>query len=230
MPRKSPTCIAAWTWPDGSDAMALTGAEPRWIAAKTVAHMFALLPLGLMLWATRHDGLGADPVAELTHRTGLWALRFLLASLAMTPLRHALGRPWPIRFRRLLGLYAFFYASLHLTIYLVLDLQGYWVQILDDIVKRPFITVGFLAWLGLLPLAITSTRGWMRRLGRRWGQLHRLVYAVGVLAVLHFWWLVKADVREPATYAGLLALLFAVRLTRAWRTRRPSAGNTPTAR
>lgn len=210
--------------------MALSHAPPRWILLKAAAQALALVPLAWMAWATVHDGLGADPVAELTHRTGTWALRFLLASLAMSPLRHALGAPWPLRFRRLLGLYAFFYATLHLAIYVVLDLQGYWAQVFDDIVKRPFITVGFLAWLGLLPLAITSTRGWMRRLGRRWGQLHRLVYAVGVLAVVHFWWLVKADIREPAIYAAVLALLFAARVVRAWAARRPSAANTPAAR
>lgn len=208
--------------------------EWRWLWAKALAHALALGPWAWMVWAAVHDGLGADPVAVLTHRTGSWALRFLLLSLAMTPLRLALGRPWPIRFRRLLGLYAFFYASLHLTVYLALDLQAYWLQILGDIGKRPFITVGFLAWLLLLPLAITSTRGWIRRLGRRWGQLHRVVYAVGVLAVLHFWWGVKADIRQPAIYAGILAALLGLRLVRAWRDRglakRPSAANTPAAR
>ncbi|MFT3806132.1 sulfite oxidase heme-binding subunit YedZ [Arenimonas sp.] len=203
-----------------------------WLGLKTCAHALALLPLLLLIRATLIDALGADPVAELTHRTGDWALRFLLLSLAMTPLRRALDRPWPIRFRRLLGLYAFFYASLHLCVYLVLDLSGYWAQILQDIVKRPFITVGFLAWLLLIPLAVTSTKGWIRRLGRRWGQLHRLVYAVGVLAVLHFFWLVKADLREPLAYAAILGLLLGLRLY--WRLRRNAvkpraSANTPAA-
>lgn len=151
-------------------------------------------------------------MAELTRSSGEWALWLLLGCLAMTPLRRLLGRPWPIRFRRMLGLYAFFYASLHLAVYLVLDLGGYWAQIGDDLLKRPFITVGFAAWLLMLPLAATSTRVAMRRLGRRWGQLHRSVYAVGVLAVLHFWWQVKADWREPAAYAALLVLMFALRV------------------
>ncbi len=226
--------MPGWTWRAGTDVAPKQAHDRRWIVAKGMAHALALGPLAWMIWATTRDALGADPVAELTLRTGLWALRFVLLSLAMTPLRLALGRPWPIRFRRLLGLYAFFYASLHLTIYLALDLQGYWGQILGDIVKRPFITVGFFAWLLLLPLAITSTRGWMRRLGRRWGQLHRAVYAIGVLAVLHFWWGVKADIREPAVYAGLVAALLSVRLVRAWRerrvARRPSAANTPATR
>lgn len=197
--------------------MVLKKIDWRWIGLKTGAHLLALLPLWLMVRATLADALGADPVAELTHRTGDWALRFLLLSLAMTPLRRVLDQAWPIRFRRLLGLYAFFYACLHLTIYVVLDLNGYWAQILEDIVKRPFITVGFLAWLLLTPLAITSTRGWIKRLGRRWGQLHRAVYAVGILAVLHFFWLVKADLREPLIYAAILALLLGLRLYWRWR-------------
>lgn len=200
--------------------MVLKKIDWRWVGLKTVAHLLALLPLWLIVRATLADTLGADPVAELTHRTGDWALRFLLLSLAMTPLRRVLDQAWPIRFRRLLGLYAFFYACLHLTIYVVLDLNGYWAQILEDIVKRPFITVGFLAWLLLTPLAITSTRGWIKRLGRRWGQLHRAVYAVGILAVLHFFWLVKADLREPLIYAAILALLLGLRLY--WRWRRSS--------
>lgn len=197
--------------------MVLKKIDWRWVGLKTAAHLLALLPLWLMVRATLADALGADPVAELTHRTGDWALRFLLLSLAMTPLRRVLDQAWPIRFRRLLGLYAFFYACLHLTIYVVLDLNGYWAQILEDIVKRPFITVGFLAWLLLTPLAITSTRGWIKRLGRRWGLLHRAVYAVGILAVLHFFWLVKADLREPLIYAAILALLLGLRLYWRWR-------------
>ena len=197
--------------------MVLKKIDWRWVGLKTGAHLLALLPLWLMVRATLADALGADPVAELTHRTGDWALRFLLLSLAMTPLRRVLDQAWPIRFRRLLGLYAFAYACLHLTIYVVLDLNGYWAQILEDIVKRPFITVGFLAWLLLTPLAITSTRGWIKRLGRRWGQLHRAVYAVGILAVLHFFWLVKADLREPLIYAAILALLLGLRLYWRWR-------------
>lgn len=160
------------------------------------------------------DALGADPVAAIEHRLGLWALRLLLVTLAVTPLRVLTGQAVVLRFRRMLGLYAFAYASLHFGAYLVLDLRGYWAQVFEEIVKRPYITVGFIAWLLLVPLAVTSTRGWMRRLGRRWGQLHRLVYAIAALAVLHFWWVVKSDFREPALYAGILALLLGWRL---WR-------------
>lgn len=182
------------------------------------AHLLAALPAALWAWRIDQGRLGADPVAELTHASGEWALYFLLASLAMTPLRRFSGWRWPIGYRRMLGLWALCYASLHLAVYVVLDLGFFWEQILDDVLDRPFITVGFLAFLLLLPLAATSTRAAMRRLGRRWGQLHRLVYLIGILAVLHVWWLTKADLREPALYAGILALLLLAR----WR-RRPVA-------
>jgi methionine sulfoxide reductase heme-binding subunit len=203
------------------------GADARWFAAKAAAHALALWPLVQLVRGAVGDGLGADPVAALTHGTGDWALRLLLLTLAMTPLRHLLGQPWPIRFRRLLGLYAFLYACLHLATYLVLDLGGWWRQIFEDIVKRPYITVGFTAWLLLVPLAITSTRGWMRRLGRRWAQLHRAVYAAAILAVLHFLWLVKSDLREPLIYAAVLSVLLGVRV---WRARRRAATAQPPVR
>lgn len=182
--------------------------------AKLSAHALAALPLAWLAWLVASDGLGADPVAAITRFSGLWALRFLLASLAITPLRQLIGLTALARFRRMLGLWAFAWAGLHLSTYLVLDLGGYWAQILEDIVERPYVTVGFLAWLGLLPLALTSTRGMMRRLGRHWSRLHRLVYVIAVLAVLHWWWLVKADVREPSLYAGILAVLLGARMLR----------------
>lgn len=201
--------------------LARGGVDGRWVGLKALAHALALLPLAAMLRGIWLDDLGADPVAALTHATGDWALRLLLLGLALTPLRRLTGQAWPIRFRRLVGLYAFFYACLHLAVFLVLDLGGYWTQVFEDIVKRPYITVGFAAWLLLVPLALTSTKGWMKRLGRRWAQLHRAVYAVGVLAVLHFLWLVKSDLREPLVYAGILALLLGMRLW--WRLRRAAA-------
>jgi sulfoxide reductase heme-binding subunit YedZ len=197
--------------------------------AKALVHIAALAPatwLGWQVyevWRTGSDALGADPVAEIEHRTGLWALRLLLLTLAVTPLRQLSGQAVLLRFRRMLGLYAFFYACLHLAVYLALDLGGYWAQIFEEIAKRPYITVGFTAWLLLVPLAVTSTLGWMRRLGRRWGQLHRLVYAVAVLAVLHFWWLVKSDVREPALYAAIVAALLGWRAVRRFSARRTTA-------
>ena len=195
-------------------------ASIRMIAAKTLVHLLALTPAAILAWQIRAEfltgdgGLGADPVAEIEHRLGLWALRLLLLTLAITPLRQLSGQPVLLRFRRLLGLYAFFYASLHLAAYLVLDLRGYWTQIFEEILKRPYITVGFLAWLLLVPLAITSTQAMMRRLGRLWGRLHQLIYAIAVLAVLHFWWLVKSDIREPLLYAAILGLLLG---WRAWK-------------
>lgn len=198
----------------------MSGHRPdwRWLGLKAAAHALALLPLALLACAIVGDRLGADPVAALTHATGDWALRLLLLGLALTPLRRLLGQAWPLRFRRLVGLYAFFYACLHLAIYLVLDLGSYWQQIFADILKRPYITVGFAAWLLLLPLALTSTRAAMRRLGRRWGQLHRAVYVAAALGVLHFIWLVKSDLREPMVYAAVLSVLLAARLY--WKLKR----------
>ncbi len=189
------------------------------IPAKTTLHALALMPLALLAWrfwqvfsGTDIDALGPDPVAAIEHELGQWALRLLLLTLAITPLRQLTGQPVLLRFRRMLGLYAFAYASLHFAAWLGLDLGGYWTQLFEEIVKRPYITVGFAAWLLLVPLALTSTRGWMRRLGRNWGRLHRLAYAIAVLAVLHFWWIVKSDYREPLLYAAILALLLGWRL------------------
>jgi sulfoxide reductase heme-binding subunit YedZ len=172
----------------------------------------ALVPFALLLHGAVNGGLGANPVETLTHSTGEWTLRFLLLTLAITPLRRLSG--WTVlqRFRRMLGLLAFFYAGLHFAVWAVLDQSLSWSAILDDVVKRPYITVGFAAFLMLIPLALTSTRGMMRRLGRNWQRLHRLVYPIAVLGVLHFIWLVKADWREPAIYAGILAVLLLARL------------------
>ena len=201
----------------------------RLVVAKTLVHLACVAPLAELGWRvwdvarTGSDALGPDPVAAIVHTLGLWALRMLVIALAVTPLRQWTGQPVLLRFRRMLGLYAFAYASLHFAAYLALDLRGYWVQVFEDIAKRPYITVGFAAWLLLLPLALTSTQGWMRRLGRRWGQLHKAVYAIGVLAVLHFWWLVKSDLREPALYAALVGGLLGWRAWHAWRKRRARA-------
>lgn len=190
-------------------------------------HALALAPLAVLAarvreeWLHGSGALGADPVAAIEHALGLWALRLLLATLAITPLRQLIGQPWPLRFRRMLGLYAFFYATLHFAAYLVLDLRGYWTLIFEEIIKRPYITVGFIAWLLLVPLAFTSTKAAIRRLGRNWARLHKLVYLIAVLAALHFWWIVKTDFREPALYAGILAVLLGWRL---YRRLRPVSG------
>jgi sulfoxide reductase heme-binding subunit YedZ len=186
----------------------------RIAATKPFAFAAGLAPLAWLAWDTLRDTLGTDPVAQLEHRSGDWALRLLLATLAMTPLRRLTGFAGFVRYRRMLGLFAFFYACLHLTISLVIDLGGFWSQLLTEIAKRPYMTVGFSAWLLLVPLAITSTRGMMRRLGGRWQKLHRLVYVAAMLACLHFLWLVKADVREPVLYLGVFAVLMVLRLAR----------------
>jgi sulfoxide reductase heme-binding subunit YedZ len=170
-----------------------------------------LLPAAALALGLATDRLGADPIETLTHETGAWALRLLLATLAVTPLRR-LGLPVVLPYRRSLGLLAFFYASLHLATYAGLDLALDFANLFEDVAERPYVTAGFTAFCLLVPLAVTSTRGWMRRLGRRWTRLHRLVYVAAVLAVVHFLWGVKADVREPLVYAGILALLLAARI------------------
>ena len=181
----------------------------------------ALLPAARLAYGLAADRLGPDPVAELTHETGSWALRLLLASLAITPLRRIGGLRALAPFRRTLGLLAFFYACCHLLVYAVLD-QGLAFDFLwEDVSERPYITIGLASFLCLLPLAITSTRGWIRRLGKRWVQLHRLVYVAAIAAVVHFLWLVKADLREPLMHATVLGTLFAARLLLAFRTREP---------
>lgn len=179
----------------------------RIAASKPLIFALCFVPLGWLAWDVMYDALGTDPVAQLEHRTGIWALRLLLATLAITPLRRITGWHGAIRYRRLLGLFAFFYASVHLAIYTIVDLGGFWSQLIEEIAKRPYITVGFSAWLLLIPLVLTSTKGMMRRLGRRWQKLHRLVYAIALLALLHFLWLVKADHREPLAYFGIFAFL-----------------------
>lgn len=184
----------------------------RIAALKPLVFAACLLPLAHLVWDAVQGTLGTDPVAQMEHRSGDWALRLLLATLAITPLRRLSGWHKAVRFRRMLGLFAFFYVSVHLTIYLVIDLGGFWSQLLGEIVKRPYITVGFAAWLLLIPLALTSTQGMMRRLGRNWQRLHRLVYPIALLGVLHYFWLVKADHREPALYLAVWGVLMLARL------------------
>jgi sulfoxide reductase heme-binding subunit YedZ len=186
---------------------------PGWL--KPAVFAACLLPFVLLTWRTLAGDLGPNPVETITHDTGDWALRMLLLTLAMTPLRKLLGWAWPVRVRRMVGLFAFFYAALHFATYLWLDQFFDLSAVLADVTDRPYITVGFAALLLMLPLALTSTRGWQRRLGSAWKRLHRLVYAIGVLGVLHYLWLVKADLLEPAIYAAVLTLLLAARIP--WR-------------
>jgi len=181
-------------------------------AAKPFVFAACLVPLAMLAWRAFNSGLGANPIEAITHATGDWTLRFLLITLAVTPLRRVTGWNRVIGFRRMLGLFAFFYATLHLFTYLWLDKFFVWADILHDIPKRPFITIGFSAFVLLVPLALTSTAWSIRRLGgRRWRALHRLVYVTAAFGVIHYWWLVKADITLPAAYACLLGLLFAVR-------------------
>lgn len=182
---------------------------------KPLVFLLCLVPLGHLLWRVVMETIGANPVETLIHATGDWTLRLLLITLAITPLRRLTGQVWLIRFRRQLGLFAFFYACLHLTAYLWLDQFFDWRAIIEDIVKRPYITVGFAAFVLLIPLAVTSTRGWTRRLGRRWKTLHRAVYLIAILGVVHYLWLVKADRFEPILYGVILAGLLAFRVP--WR-------------
>jgi methionine sulfoxide reductase heme-binding subunit len=179
----------------------------------------ALLPLAALAVGAWRGTLGANPVETVTHETGHWALRLLLASLAVTPLRSHLRLAALAPYRRTLGLLAFLYASLHLATYVVLDLGLDLSHLAADVLERPFVTAGFAAWALLLPLALTSTRAMQRRLGRRWIALHRLAYLAPACAVIHFLWLVKADLRGPLLYAALLAGLLAAR----WRPRRRRA-------
>jgi sulfoxide reductase heme-binding subunit YedZ len=191
-------------------------------ALKLVLFLLCLAPLGklaLEAFAVAGLSLGANPVEELLHRLGKWGLHFLLITLAVTPLRRLSGWNWLLRFRRMLGLFAFFYVSLHFLVYAGLDQRFDPAAILEDIAERPYITLGMTALVLLLPLALTSTNGMMRRLGRRWQQLHRLVYPITILGVWHFYWQVKLDTLEPSIYAAILAALLGYRLVD-WRRRR----------
>ena len=193
--------------------------------AKPFVLVAGCLPAALLAVAVWRDpaSLGANPAERILHETGDWCLQFLLITLAVTPLRRVSGWNWPIRFRRMLGLFAFAYGVLHLAAYTAFDQYFDMSAILKDIYKRPFITVGFAALVLMTPLAITSTKGWIRRLGgERWNRLHKATYAVAVLGVVHYWWLVKRDITWPAIYAGILAVLLGYRLLRRRRTRSPA--------
>jgi methionine sulfoxide reductase heme-binding subunit len=196
---------------------------------KPVLFLLCLAPFLSLVWRAfgiGGTGLGTNPIEKLQDTLGLWGLRFLVITLAVTPLRHWFAAPWLVSLRRMLGLYAFFYVLLHFLTWLILDQDLYWSGILVDISRRPFITLGFLALLLLVPLAVTSTNGMMRRLGRRWKTLHRLVYLIALLGVWHYYWQVKADVREPLMYFGIIAALLG---WRAWKRRTRIAPSTAQA-
>jgi len=185
---------------------------PRIIPAKGALFLVCLVPLGVLVYNGVMDNLGAEPIKAITHFTGDWTLYLLLTTLSITPLRRMSGWNELIRYRRMLGLFAFFYACLHFLTYFVLDQFFDWDEILHDIVKRPYITVGFSAFALLIPLAMTSTNRMMKRLGKHWKRIHSLIYITGTLGILHFLWLVKADVRKPLLLGAVLVTLLALRL------------------
>ncbi|HSH29834.1 MAG TPA: protein-methionine-sulfoxide reductase heme-binding subunit MsrQ, partial [Thiohalobacter sp.] len=170
---------------------------------RVIVFLFCLLPLAWLVLQALTGALSANPIDDITDATGTWTLRLLLITLAMTPLRRLTGWKWPLRLRRMLGLFAFFYASLHLLTYLWFDQFFLWSEILVDILERPFITLGMAAYALLLPLALTSNQASQRRLRRNWRRLHRLAYPIALLGVVHYYWLVKADVREPLLYGAV---------------------------
>jgi sulfoxide reductase heme-binding subunit YedZ len=200
---------------------------------KVALFLLALVPLGVLLWlcweayttGNPTDYVGANPIEYITHYTGDWTIRFICFTLCITPLRMLLNRPQVTRFRRMLGLFAFFYGCVHLGVWLFLDPRVNTISaIWEDIVKRRYITMGMLAFLCMLPLAITSTAGWVRRLTfKRWKQLHRLVYVAAVAGVIHYWWLVKSDIRLPAMYAAIVTVLLGYRIVAWMRKRKPAA-------
>ena len=192
----------------------------RW--TKVAVFVLCLVPLGILIWRLITNNLGANPVEFIQHATGDWTLRFLIFTLCITPFRKLFKLPDLIRFRRMLGLFAFFYVCLHFLTYLgpdqSFDVSGMW----KDVAKRPFITVGFLGFVLLIPLALTSTAGWIRRLGgKRWQLLHRSIYITAVAGVIHYYWLVKSDVRKPLFYGSLVAILLIWRLS-SWISKRRS--------
>ena len=179
---------------------------------KVVIFLAALVPLGRLAWKAFHGELGANPVEVITHSTGDWTLILILTTLSITPLRKLTKQYRLIGVRRMIGLFAFFYGCLHFTTYIWLDKSFDVHEMIKDVYKRPFITAGFTAFVLMIPLALTSTKGWIRRLGKNWQRLHRLIYVTGIAAVIHYIWLVKADLRKPLQYAFVLGVLLLYRV------------------
>jgi len=199
-------------------------ARRRRTAVKAVLWVVCLVPALSLGIAALTDGLGANPIEEITHRTGWWALFLLTVTLSITPLRRVAGKPGWVRYRRLVGLFAFFYATLHFLTYLVLDQFFGWSYIIEDIAERPFTTLGFATWLLLVALAVTSTTGWIRRLRKNWQRLHRLIYPAALAGGVHFLWKVKADTREPIVFLAVIIALLLVRAWAPWKRRASRAG------
>ena len=194
----------------------------KWIKLPVFA--LCLVPLSKLAWRALHQELTANPIEYITHQTGDWTLIFVVITLAVTPVRKLLRIPELIRFRRMLGLFAFFYGFLHFSAWIGLDKFFDRTEMLHDVRKRPFITAGFTGFSLMIPLALTSTAGWIRRLGgQRWLALHRLIYVTAIAGVVHYYWLVKSDVREPVFYGALVASLLTVRVA-FWLTARRASG------
>ncbi len=187
-----------------------TKKQMTWI--KTFIFLVSLTPLVRLVWLGIADNLSANPIEFIERSTGFWALFILLATLTLTPVRLLTGRAWQIQMRRMLGLFMFFYVCLHIVTYVWLDFAFDWLDITKDIAKHPRILVGFAAFILSVPLALTSTNNMMKRLRERWKQLHQLVYLIAILVIVHFWWLVKKDIREPLLYACILMILFGIRI------------------
>src|SRR6516164_10571374 len=225
---RSPVSTSAWTSRNTTDVRDSLREIllSRW--AKVVVFLLCLSPLGFLSARAYHGQLGANPIEFVQHFTGDWTLRFLLITLSISPFRKLLNLPDLIRFRRMLGLFAFTYVCLHFLTYIgpdqSFDLGGMW----KDVVKRPFVTVGFLGFVLLIPLALTSTKGWIRRLGgKRWQALHRLIYVTALCGVIHYYWLVKSDHRLPLLYAVILAVLLLYRLVDSLLKPRPAVSVSP---
>jgi sulfoxide reductase heme-binding subunit YedZ len=203
------------TFPDTQQVRQII--KPLWFTA-------CLLPFLWLLFDALSDGgrgLGANPIEAIQDRMGLWALRLLLLTLVLTPLRQLSGQVWLQQLRRMTGLFVLFYVSMHFLNYLILD-QGFgWSFILEDVLERPFITLGMIALLCLIPLGVTSTAGWRRKLGRTWQKLHRLIYLIAILGCWHFWWQVKSDIEEPLLYSVILAILLGFRI---WKRKKTTPG------
>lgn len=200
------------------------------VFVKAFIWLLALLPIARLVWLGMHDDLSANPVEFVERSTGTWTLIILLITLSITPIRLLTGQVWQVQLRRMLGLWMFFYACLHITTYVWLDYSFLWADIVKDIIKHPYVIVGFSAFLLTIPLAVTSNSYMIKRLKTNWKKLHQLVYVIAILAILHFWWLVKKDVTEPFYYAAALALLLGIRLYyKYWHTKPAAKTRSPNA-
>jgi methionine sulfoxide reductase heme-binding subunit len=200
----------------------------RWWILKPLVFLLCLVPMALLIWNAFNGGLSPNPISDITNTTGDWTLRFLMITLAISPLRRITGWTGLTRFRRMLGLFCFFHGCLHFTTYLWLDHYFNFPIIVEDVLMRPYITLGFTGFVLMIPLALTSTRKWIGRLGgKRWQKLHRLIYVTATCGVIHYLWLVKLDIRRPLAYGALLALLMAFRGWNTVMTRREKEKGVP---